>query len=308
MMSQLSIFLAWGAVAGMAAQFLVQVPVVLRLAPEFVCGLQSGQLMKTSHGNSQLCSSAVEPGCQPDQRLRRPDYRQLSAFGLGFRSCSMRKPLPCLPVSLFGMAISAAELPAMSSAPATPKILPLMLRKRLLASTQRIGFFVVPSAIAFLALGDVIAGAIYQTGRFTHEDTRSVWAMLAGSAVGLVASTVSRLYSSAYFALRDTRTPLRYAILRVALTSALGYLFALQLPRLLGIDPKWGAAGSTISAGIAAWLENLLLRRAMSRKIGSVEFPAAYLAKLWTCAVIAALAGWGVKWDCIPAILGSPEL
>jgi hypothetical protein len=50
-----------------------------------------------------------------------------------------------------------------------------------------------------------------------------------------------------------------------------------------------------MSAGIAAWLENLLLRRAMSRKIGSVEFPGAYLAKLWTCAVIAALVGWGVK-------------
>ncbi len=51
-----------------------------------------------------------------------------------------------------------------------------------------------------------------------------VWGILAGSAVGLLASTLGRLYSSTYYALRDTRTPLRFAILRVALTTLLGYL------------------------------------------------------------------------------------
>jgi len=80
---------------------------------------------------------------------------------------------------------------------------------------------VVPSAVAFVALGDVIAAAILQTGKFTHNDAQYVWAILAGAAVGLVAMTVGRLYSSAYYALRDTRTPLRFAILRVALTTVL---------------------------------------------------------------------------------------
>jgi putative peptidoglycan lipid II flippase len=292
-MSRLAILLAWGAVIGSAAQFLVQLPVVLRLAPKIRLGVNlASQNLRTvirSFVPVQLSRGVSQISGYVDQIIG--SYLPSGSVSVLFNA----QTLSMLPVSLFGMAISAAELPAMSSALGNAEEVAALLRKRLLASTQRIGFFVVPSAIAFLALGDVIAGAIYQTGRFTHEDSVRVWAMLAGSAVGLVASTVSRLYSSAYFALRDTRTPLRYAILRVTLTTALGYLFALQLPRLLAIDPKWGGAGLTMSAGIAAWLENLLLRRAMSRKIGSVEFPGAYLAKLWTCAVIAALVGWGVK-------------
>jgi putative peptidoglycan lipid II flippase len=149
--------------------------------------------------------------------------------------------------------------------------------------------------VAFLALGDVVAGAIYQTGRFTHADAVYVWSILAGSAVGLVASTVGRLYSSAYYALRDTRTPLRFAVIRVTLTTALGYLFALPLPRALGIDPRWGVAGLTASAGIAAWVEFTLLRRGMARRIGRVETAGGYFIKLWAAAVAAAAVAWAIR-------------
>ena len=39
--------------------------------------------------------------------------------------------------------------------------------------------------MAFLALGDAITAALFQTGRFTGQDSKYVWAILAGSAVGL---------------------------------------------------------------------------------------------------------------------------
>ena len=103
--------------------------------------------------------------------------------------------------------------------------------------------------MAFLALGDVIAAALLQTGRFSRGNAIYVWSILAGSAVGLLASTLGRLYSSTYYALRDTRTPLNYAIIRVALTTVLGYLFAISLPHALGFPASWGAAGLTASAG-----------------------------------------------------------
>jgi putative peptidoglycan lipid II flippase len=205
-----------------------------------------------------------------------------------------------LPVSLFGMSISVAELPAMSSALGNEQEVAGTLRQRIAASTRRIAFFVVPSAVAFLALGDVIAGAIYQNKMFTHADTIYVWGILAGSAVGLVASTIGRLYSSAYYALRDTRTPLRFAIVRVALTTVLGCLFALPkgapfMPAILGIDARWGTAGLTASAGFAAWIEFLLLRRGMNQRIGRVEMPFVYFAKLWVSATLAAGVGWGLR-------------
>ena len=199
-----------------------------------------------------------------------------------------------LPVSLFGMSVSAAELPAMSGVTfdAAGKE---ALRRRLDAGLRQIAFFVVPSAMAFLALGDVIAAAVLQTGRFGHADAVYVWDILAGSAVGLLASTLGRLYSSTYYALRDTRTPLKFAIVRVVLTTVLGYLCAIPLPKAIGVSPLLGAAGLTASAGVAGWVEMLLLRRTMNTRIGRTGLPVIFTAKLWTSALLGAVAAWAIK-------------
>jgi putative peptidoglycan lipid II flippase len=149
--------------------------------------------------------------------------------------------------------------------------------------------------MAFLALGDVVVAALFQTGRFDRTDSLYVWGILAGSAVGLLASTLGRLYSSTYFALRDTRTPLRCAIVRVVLTTVLGYLCAIPLPRALGLASTWGAAGLTASAGVAGWVEMLLLRSTLNRRIGHTGLPAAYVATLWASAAAGAAIGWALK-------------
>jgi putative peptidoglycan lipid II flippase len=169
------------------------------------------------------------------------------------------------------------------------------LRTRLTAGLRRIAYFIVPSAVAFLAFGDVIAGAVFRYGRFTPEDVRWVWATLAGSTVGLLPSTLGRLYSSTFYALRETRTPLRFALIRVALTLALGYVGARYLPLWLGIHPKWGTAGLTVTSGIAGWVEFGLLRRALNRVIGPTGVPAAALVKLSGAAGVAAGLGVAVR-------------
>jgi putative peptidoglycan lipid II flippase len=193
------------------------------------------------------------------------------------------------------MSVSAAELPAMSSTLGSQTDVAEHLRARLDAGQRRIAFLVVPSAMAFLAIGDVLAAALFQSGRFTHADSLYVWGILAGSAIGLLASTLGRLYASTYYALRDTRTPLRFATIRVVLTTVLGVFFALALPSLLGVDAKWGAAGLTTSAGLAGWVEFGLLRRTLNRRIGRTGLPAAFLARLWAAAGMAAAAALFVE-------------
>jgi Uncharacterized membrane protein, putative virulence factor len=200
-----------------------------------------------------------------------------------------------LPVSLFGMSVSAAELPTMSSERGEASEVAVALRARLDAGLRRIAFLVVPSAMAFLALGDVLVGALFQTGHFTRSDTVYVWGILAGSAVGLLASTLGRLYSSTYYALHDTRTPLRFAIIRVVLTMGLGYLAAIPLPPLLGVNPRWGVAGLTVSAGLAAWVELTFLRSRLNRRIGRTGLSVTFVARLWVAAALAAGMAWGVK-------------
>src|SRR5690606_32820793 len=142
------------------------------------------------------------------------------------------------------------------------------LRSRLETAAARIAFFVIPSAVAFIAFGHVIAGLLFQSGAFTAADARWVWGTLAGSTVGLLAATLGRLYSSAHFALGDTRAPRRFAIVRVAVGLVLGVSLALLGPRLLGIDPRWGTAGLAAGSGLAGWIEFYLLRRSLRGRIG----------------------------------------
>ena len=285
--------LAWGSVVGSALQFGVQVPTVLRLARRLKLSLalasENVRAVIRNFVPVFISRGVVQISAYVDALLA-----SLLPTGAvaGLMSAQL---LYTLPVSLFGMSVSAAELPVMSSALGDEQEVAGYLRRRLDAGLRRIAFFIVPASAAFLALGDVIAAALLQTGRFSHADSVFVWGILAGSTVGLLASTLGRLYSSTYYALRDTRTPLKFAVLRVAATTALGYAMAIPLPPALGIDPRWGVAGLTASAGIAGWIEFALLRRTLGRRIGPTGVPAPLLAKLWTAAIAAAAVGWGVK-------------
>ena len=149
--------------------------------------------------------------------------------------------------------------------------------------------------MSFFAFGDTLAGLLYQSGRFTHVDTIYVWALLVGSGIGLVASTSGRLCSSAFYALRDTRTPLRFATIRVVLTIVLGYLSAFPIPKLLHLDPSWGLAGLPASAGVAGWIEFLLLRHALIGRVGSFSVPRMLLFRLWSIAVCSAALAYPLK-------------
>jgi putative peptidoglycan lipid II flippase len=291
--AQLAVVVAFGSVIGSALQFLVQLPTVIKyLWPLRIhVGFGSEHVRTVSRNFFPVFTSrgVVQISAYIDSMLA--SWLPMGAVAaLGYA-----QTLNSLPVSLFGMAISAAELPAMSSALGTPEEVATVLRRRLAAGLEKIAFFVVPSAVAFVILGDVIVATLYRSGRFQADQVTFVWGVLAGSGVGLLASTSGRLYSSAFYALRNTRTPLKFALVRVALTLGLGYLFALPLPRLLGIDRHWGVAGLTLSAGIAGWVEFALLRRGLHARIGTVPYSVPRVMRLWVVAIGAAVAAYALK-------------
>ncbi len=292
-LASLATVTAWGSVAGSALQFLVQLPTVLRLAR----GLRLGLWLRSAHvrqvvsnfGPVFVSRGVVQISAYIDNLLA--SFLSTGAVTALYNA----QTIYLLPVSLFGMSVSAAELPLMSGAIGDTEEVHATLRGRLDAGLRRIAFFVVPSAIAFIALGDLVTGVIYQTGRFGRADSMFVWGVLTGAAVGLLATTSGRLYSSTFYALRDTRTPLRFALVRVVLTAGLGYLAAFHVPGLLGIERRWGVAGLTASAGVAGWVEFVLLRRALNRRIGRTGLSRTLLPSLWAAAVPAAALAWAVK-------------
>jgi putative peptidoglycan lipid II flippase len=284
---------SWASVVGAGLQFLVQLPFVLPLVPNlrvaFDMKRESVRTVLKNFGPVGVSRGVVQLSAFIDQLIS--SFLPDGMVSLVFYATT----ISYVPVSMFGIAISAAELPEMSSVVGDAAEKARQIRERLNAGLRQIAFFVIPSAMAMLAVGDVMAAALFQSKRFTHQDTLYTWGILAGSAVGLLASTLGRLYSSTYYALHDTKTPLNFALARVALTSILGYLFALPLPRLLGIDPHWGAAGLTVSFGIAGWVEFSLLRRGMNQRIGVTGLPVPYTARLWGSAALAGAAAFGAK-------------
>jgi putative peptidoglycan lipid II flippase len=292
--ARLAVLTAWGSVIGSALQFAVQLPTVFWL----VRGLRP--VLDFATANVRTVIRTFFPVFMSRGVVQISAFVDASLASLvpyigAVSALNYAQSLYTLPVSLFGMSVSAAELPAMASTLGTSDEIAGQLRKRLDGGLRRIALFIVPSSMAMLALGDVITACLYQTGQFKRADARYVWGILAGSTVGLLASTLGRLYASTYYALHDTRSPLRFAIVRVTLTTILGYLFAIPLPPLLGIEPKWGVAGLTLSAGIAGWVEFLLLRRTLNRRIGKTGLSLSYVSKLWLAAGISAGIGWAIK-------------
>lgn len=300
---RLAVGAAWGSVGGAVLQIIVQLPQMLplvgrlrihfaRLRTEIRVVLNNLLPVVASRGVAQISGyiDNLLASLLPTGAVAALNYAQI---------------LYLLPVSLFGMSVAAAELPTMSRASAAEaQLASETLRARLNAGLRQISFMVVPSSAAFLAIGDVIVGLLFQSGQFTHRDALYVWAIIAGSAVGLLAATMSRLYNSTFYALYDTRTPLRCALIRVGLTLVLGYICAIVLPPIIGIERRWGVAGLTISAGIAAWVEFSMLRWYLNRRIGMTGLDRRYLAHLWLMAVTAAAAAVAVKF----AIHGGPRL
>ena len=287
---QLAVFLAFGALAGSALQMLVQLPSVMKLVPHLRLRLELTEHVRTTVRNFVpvfVSRGVVQISAYVDAVLA-----SLLPTG-AVTGLANAQVLYTLPVSLFGMSVSAAALPEMSGAVGLDAM--HVLRDRLNTGLRQIAFFVVPSAVVFLALGDVIAAALFQTGRFTYADAVFVWGILAGSAIGLLATTLARLYSSTYYALRDTRTPLRYALVHVGIATILGYLAAIVLPPMLGIDPMWGTVGLTSAASLGGWVELMLLRKSLNQRIGETGLPFSLGLRLWSAAFVAAAVGWGIK-------------
>lgn len=289
----LAVRIAWASVVGAALQFLVQLPTVLRVAPTLKLWLGRGdagvRTVRTNFVPAFFARGVVQINAYIDQFIA--SFLPQGAVAL----LGYTQTLTMLPVSLFGMSVAAAELPEMSSAVGDADRTHSHVRGRLDVGLRQIAFFVVPSAVAFLVLGDVIAAALYQHGRFTAVDTMFTWGVLAGASVGLLASTLGRLYSSGFYALGDTRTPMRIALVRVTLATILGYIFAMHLPRALGIAPQWGAAALTLSSSLVAWVEFMLLRGMLNQRVGVTGIPARMVFAMLGSAAGAALAGIGAK-------------
>jgi putative peptidoglycan lipid II flippase len=295
---------AWGALAGGALQFAFQLPWVLRVDREIRLNRGRGdpafREAVRNAGPAILGRGVVQISAYADLLLA-----SLLAIGAVSR-LRYAQTLYVLPISLFAMSIAAAELPELARERGA---LADALRTRLVAAARRVAFFIVPSVVAFIVLGRPLVAGLYQSGQFRAADVDIVWLTLIGYSLGMMASTSSRLYQSAFYALRDTRTPARVAALRVLVSALAGAALMLQfepiklgswlLPAGVGSGLRidglpLGPVGLALGAAVGAWLEWALLRRSLSGRVGGVGIGGGMVARLFGAALLAAAAGHGI--------------
>ena len=292
--------LAWGVVIGGLAQFLVQVPSVLALVPQLRLSLDR---RRRTVRDSLSRLGPVIFGRGVVQISGYVDLLLASLLVTGAVAANTSAQfLYLLPVSLFGMSVAAAELPDMSRlGPQAPEV----VLRRIAAGLGRVAYFVVPTAAAYVALGEVLVGALFERNRFGPSDTRLVWLVLAAYSLGLLATTASRLLQNTLYALDDPRTPARIAMVRVVVGTAVSLALMFWLDnlviagtalRLEGSAPDadllhLGAVGIALGSAAAAWVEFLLLRTALSWRIGVVELGGGLLPVVATAAIVAVAVG-----------------
>lgn len=292
---RLVVALAWGAVLGGVLQLLVQLPWVVPVLRHFRFSIDRS-VTGVREAIRNLIPVMTARGVVNLSGLA--DTFLAAALATGALSTlGWAQALYMLPVSLFGITFAASELPELSRRRSQ---VAEVLVPRVRTALERLAFLLVPSVLAYLTLGDLFVAALFEIGAFGEGARAVTYAILAAYALGLGASTASRALSSAYYAIRDTRTPARIAYLRAGLSVALGAALMIPLDRLTtGPGPDalhFGAVGLALGSAVGAWVEYALLRRALRRAIGAHGPRRGRVPRVVVAGGVAALAGVGGKW------------
>jgi putative peptidoglycan lipid II flippase len=253
----LSLALAWGTVAGSVLQIAIQLPACWRLlggipfrvsfAPEGVRQVITAWLpLVVGAGVAQL-SGLVDTF-----------LGSFTGTG-GLASLGYAQLVQVLPISLFGVAVTAVALPDLSR-DAVSDTANEQLRNRIATGFRRIAYFVLPSAFALAAFGPQIVGALFQTGRFDADDTMLVGGVLAAYGIGLLGQSTVKLFASGFYAMRDTRTPVKIAIASLVISALLSWFFMRRL----------GPAGIALGSSIGGTVNTVLHLYDLDKRIGTI--------------------------------------
>lgn len=263
----LSYWLAWATLAGAILQIAAQAPEVLRLA-----GPLRPTLDRTAEGVTPLLRNVLPV-------VTALGVVQISSFvdlyiasflppgavaNLGYANT-----LALLPVSLFGVSVAAAALPDLSRDSGVMNLDALLEKVR--NGWQRILFYIIPSAVAFVVLGDYCVGLLYRAGRFGVAEQTSVHWVLAAYAVGLVSFGSVKLLGSAYYAMQDYRTPLRASITSIVVSVVVSVSIAVPL-RSMSV----AAAGIALGSAVGSYVNLAILARGLHRRLGAL-----YTVAMW---------------------------
>jgi putative peptidoglycan lipid II flippase len=151
-------------------------------------------------------------------------------------------------------------------------------------------FMTLPAAAALLVISEPIVRVLYERGAFAASGaTPAVAAILAIFGLGLPAFVLIKAFTPGYFAREDTRTPMIFAAISVAVNISTALL----------LFPSMGAPGIAVASAIAGWVNALMLLAVLVRRghwgrdvLLLQRIPRLLLASAGMAALLWVLAGW----------------
>ena len=159
-----------------------------------------------------------------------------------------------LPVGLVGVAIAVALLPRLSRAVHTGDQADAQS-----ALDEAITFalaLTLPAAAALVAMPYFIVDGLFTRGAFNTYDAHQTAHALFQYGWGAPAFVLMQIINRAFYARQDTKTPMRYALLQVAVNIGLG----------VGLFMVIGYQGIAAATSTASWLSVVLMLGVLARR------------------------------------------
>ena len=262
--------MAIGALAGGASQFLIQVPTAHRM------GFRYRPVVDFKDPGVRQVAGLMLPaiiGLSATQINIAVDTHLASRFGDGpvsYLNYAFR--VMQLPIGLFGVAIATSTLAAVSVHAAQNQL--QKLSDTVSGSLRLAACLTFPATVGLILFRNEIIELLYQRGRFLPDDTGNTSAVLLWYAMALFAYSAVKILVPAFYALNDTRTPVRLSMLTVAVKIAANFALIYQL----------GFLGLALATAVASWFNFILLVRGFVQRTGIPWRP----GELWVYARILA--------------------
>ena len=203
------------------------------------------------------------------------------------------------PQGLLATALSTVLLPVLSSHAARDDH--AQITATLNHSLRTLLFVMTPAAVGLFVLSEPLVRMIFEWHRFTAESTVLTARALAFYAPGLLVFCLAKVFVPAFYALQDTRTPVRIGLISVGLNLSLNIVFILTWPLY------YKHAGLALATVLSEGFNGITLAFLLKKRLGPlglktilVSVGRALLASAVMAAAVLGLQGWlataGAAW------------
>jgi putative peptidoglycan lipid II flippase len=164
-----------------------------------------------------------------------------------------------IPVGVLGVSVAVALFPTLSRDAALGKL--PQIRRQVATSLRVLIFLAAPLTATMIVLAGPIASVFFQYGLFSEESANRTASALVFFSIGLVGHIVVHVLTRAFYAMQDTKTPVLWAIIAVAV----------NVPLMIWLVGPMGVEGLALALSISSLLEVIGLMLALHQRLESVQ-------------------------------------